>query len=56
MGSSGSSLRRPPHGQHDIPVPGRDHGHPGDFRVDRTQLHPLTDILVLSVPGHLRGG
>ena len=39
----------PPHGQPDFPVPGRDHGHPGDFRVDRTKLHPLTDILVLSV-------
>ena len=26
-----------------------------DPRVDRTKWHPLTDILVLSVPGHLRG-
>lgn len=26
-----------------------------DFRVDRIRLHNLTDILTLSVPGHLRG-
>ena len=38
-----------PHGQPDVLVPGRDLGHPGDPRVDRTRLHNLMDILVLPV-------
>ena len=39
----------PSHGELDAFVPGRAPGPPGDPRVDRTRLHPLTDILVLSV-------
>ena len=55
MGDSGFSLRSTPHGQPDACVPGRDPGRPGDRRVDRTKLHPLTDILVLSVLTVIRG-
>ena len=49
MDDSRFSLRSTPHGPPDACVPGRDPGRPGDPRVNRTKLHPLTDILVLSV-------
>ncbi|MCY3658740.1 MAG: ISAs1 family transposase [Caldilineaceae bacterium] len=49
MGGSGLSLWGSPHGKPDASVPGRDHGDPGEPRGDRTKLHNLTDILMLSV-------
>ena len=55
MGGSGFSLRRAPHGQPDAFVPGRDAGRPGDPRIDRTRLHPPTDILALSMPAVICG-
>ena len=49
MGGSGSSLRRSPHGEPDASSPVETLNTLADPRVDRTKLHNLTDILVLSV-------
>ncbi len=49
MDDPGFSLRRASHRHPDVFVPGRVAGHPGDPRGNRTKLHSLTDILVLSV-------
>ncbi|MXZ24572.1 MAG: transposase family protein [Caldilineaceae bacterium SB0665_bin_21] len=44
--SAGGEL---PQGRPDASIPSRAPGQPGEPRVDRTQLHNLTDILLLSV-------
>ena len=49
MGGSGSSLRRAPHGRPAALVLVETLDTLEDPRVDRTKLHNLTDILVLSV-------
>lgn len=49
MGGFGFSLRRSPSWTARCPRPWRDLRHAGEPRVDRTKLHLLTDILVLSL-------